>query len=114
MVGKLDLDLIQIRQSVVQNWLLALTLTLTLTLSLALALRSLALALSHLLLLCGLSGRIWCERHEQTWLGLLLASRDLRLARLYWTATEDIVWPSRAAERELLLALRTSNIGVSK
>jgi len=98
MIGKLDFDLIEITQSIVQNGLLSLGLALSLTLT-----------LTHLLLLCTL-GLPLSKRHEQC----RRVACVLGLGRLDRTSSKHVVGTLRTAEWELSLRLWPSQTGISK
>jgi hypothetical protein len=95
-IRKLNFNLVQIAQSVVQNGLLALCLALG------------SLTLAHLLLLCGLRLAL-SKRHKQRRVTLVLS-----LGRLDRSAAEHAIRSSWAAHGKLPLWLRSSQAWISK
>jgi hypothetical protein len=95
----LDLDLIEIAQSIIQDRLLALCLTLSLGLTLA----------AHLLLLCGLRLTLR-KRHEQSGRVALVLS----LSGLDWSTSKHATRTSWATHLELSLWLWSSQTWISK
>ena len=92
MICKLHLDLIEVTQRVVQDWLLALALTLGL--------------LGNLLLLSGLLLWVGCERHKHARLQLLSTWTLCLRSWLYWSTSEDISRTTWCTQRHLRLWLR--------
>jgi hypothetical protein len=92
MIGKLNLDLIQIAQSVVQNWLLT---------------RRLAhlLLCLLLLLLSGLCLRPRSKRHEHAWLARLCWWSLSLLCDWHRPTSKDVARPRRCSKREARLSL---------
>ena len=99
MVGELNLDLVEIAQSIVQDRLLTLCLALSLTLALG----------AHLLLLRGLRLALR-KRHEQSRRVALVLS----LSGLNWSTSKHAIRTGWAAHLELSLWLRSSKTWVSK